>query len=101
MGNVNARTRVSGLTYTVEEDRSEERDFNNLEVAEGVENGPSRPESAQSGHCARSESSDSESGETPPDTGGSGSRNIRYQSATPKPAYFLQSSVSCGFWGGW
>ena len=43
MGNVNARTRVSGLTYTVEEDRSEERDFNNLEGAEGVENGPSRP----------------------------------------------------------
>ncbi len=68
MGNVNARTRVSGLTYTVEEDRSEERDFNNLEVAEGVENGPSRPESAQSGHCARSGSSDSESGEPPPDT---------------------------------
>ncbi len=59
MGNVNARTRVSGLTYTVEEDRSEERDFNNLDGAEGVENGPSRPESAQSGHCARSGSSDS------------------------------------------
>ena len=84
MGNVNARTRVSGLTYTVEEDRSEERDFNNLEGTEGVENGPSRPEMG-----------------TVPGreiailmavSPGSGPRNIRYQSATSKPAYFLQSS---------
>ncbi len=42
MGNVNARTRVSGLTYTVEEHRSEERDFNNLEVAENKENETNR-----------------------------------------------------------